>query len=64
MLYVEYGKNRLHRRSRLKMLTTDGRRMPAYIVSSPLSLQLRWAKKKETALIGKQQTYDKLYVNH
>ena len=30
---------------------TDGRRMPAYTISSPLSLRLRWAKKpKQTWL--------------
>ena len=39
--------SRLQRRSRLKMLTTDdgrtdGRRMPAYTISSPMSLRLRW----------------------
>ena len=28
----------------LKMLTTDGRRMPCNIISSPTSLRLRWAK--------------------
>ena len=38
--------SRLQRRSRLKMLTmndgrTDGRRMPAYTISSPMSLRLR-----------------------
>ena len=27
--------------------TTDGRRMPVYTISSPISLRLRWAKKTE-----------------
>ena len=38
----------LQRRCRLKMLTTttDGRRIPAYTISSPMSLRLRWAKNK------------------
>ena len=40
----------LQRRCRLKMLTMDndrrtcGQRMPAYTISSPMSLWLRWAK--------------------
>ena len=36
---------RLQRRSRLKMLTTDARRMPAYTISSPMSLRLSELKK-------------------
>ena len=47
MLYVKYGMNRLQRRSRLKMLT-DGRRMPAYPISSPMSIRLRWAKNQRS----------------
>ena len=40
----------LQRRCRLKMLTDgrtddDGRRVPGYTISPPMSLQLRWAKK-------------------
>ena len=31
----------LQRRCRLKMLMTDGRRMPAYTISSSMSLRLR-----------------------
>ena len=37
----------LKRRCHLKMLT-NGQRMPAYTISSPMSLRLRWAKKKLT----------------
>ena len=48
MLYVKFGKNRLHgfRRDVVWKCwrTTDGRRMPAYTISSPMSLRLRWAK--------------------
>ena len=40
--------SRLQRRCRLKMLTDgrtmDGRRIPLYTISSPMSLLLRWAK--------------------
>ena len=36
----------LQRRSRLKMMTMDGRRMPAYTISSPMSLRLRWANNR------------------
>ena len=35
ILYVKYGKNWLQRSCRLKMWTTDGRRMPDYTISSP-----------------------------
>ena len=57
MLCVKYGKNRLHgfrgdvvwkcwRRTDDDEWTTNGRRMPAYTVSSPMSLRLWWANKK------------------
>ena len=48
----------LQRRCRLKMLTTDGRRtttdgrrIPAYTISSPMSLRLRWAKNLYISLL-------------
>ena len=34
-----------------RTMTTDERRMPAYIISSPMSFRLRWAKNKNQALI-------------
>ena len=47
MLYVTYGKNRLHGfRGEVVWKcwrTDDRRRMPAYTISSPMSLRLRWA---------------------
>ena len=30
--------------------TTDGRRMPVYTLSSPMSLRLRWAKDKKPSV--------------
>ena len=48
MLYMKFGKNRLHgfRGDVWKCWrTTDGRQMPAYTISSPMSLLLRWANK-------------------
>ena len=51
MLYVKYGENRLHGfrgdvvwKCWRRTTTTDGRRMPAYTISSP-SPQVRWANK-------------------
>ena len=49
MLYMKFGKNWLHGFRgdvvwKCWRTTTDGRRMPAYIISSPMSLRLRWAK--------------------
>ena len=32
------------------MLTTDGRQMPAYTISSPMSLWLRWSKNQNFKL--------------
>ena len=53
MLYVKFGKNRFNG-FRGDVIwkcwrttdgrTTDGRRMPAYTISSPMSLRLRWVK--------------------
>ena len=48
MLYVKYGKNQLHGFRDVfwkcwRRTTTDGRRMPAYTISSHMSLWLRWA---------------------
>ena len=54
MLYVKYEKNRLHGFRgdvvwKCWQTTddgrTDGRRIPSYTISSPMSLRLRWAKK-------------------
>ena len=50
MLYVKYGKKRLHGfrgdvwKCWRRTTTTVGRRMSAYTMSSPMSLRLRWAK--------------------
>ena len=50
VLYVKFGKNRLHgfREDVVWKCwrTTDGRWMPAYTISSPMALRLRWAKKR------------------
>ena len=56
MLYVKFGKNRPHSFRgdvvwKCWPTTTDGRRMPAYTISSPMSLRLRWAKKCLPSLI-------------
>ena len=48
MLYVKFGKNGLHGfRGDVvwKFWRTDGRRTPAYTISSPMSLWFRWANK-------------------
>ena len=49
MLYVKFGENRLHgfREDVVRKCwrTDEGQWMPAYTLSSPMSLQLSWAKK-------------------
>ena len=60
MLYVKFGKNRPHGfRGDVvwKWWTddgrwrTDGRRMPAYTISSAMSLRLRWANNKNVSAV-------------
>ena len=48
---------RLQRRSRLKMLTTDGRQMPANTINSPMSLWLRWANNNPIFIISDRLWY-------
>ena len=54
MLCVKYGKNPLHGfRGDVvwkcwQRTTTDGRQMPPYTISSPMSLWFRWAKNSDT----------------
>ena len=55
MLYVKYGENRLMASEEMLFENVgDGRRMPAYTISSPMGLQLMWAKNqtpRKTAVI-------------